>query len=110
MRDFTIEDMRHFAHEAWGELLHEMVHQLLFERGEDPAHMGAPWRREIMRLQKQITGREIWAGQSKTVRLDGKVVRMNMPCPVTGASSLTQGEIAMWPHQRYGIQLGHLGV
>src|SRR6266404_435299 len=32
-----------------GTLLHEMVHQFLFERGEYPSHDGWPWRREIMR-------------------------------------------------------------
>jgi hypothetical protein len=42
-------------------LLHEMVHQLLFERGEPAGHDGESWRREIMRLNKPITGREIWA-------------------------------------------------
>src|SRR6516164_3892638 len=26
-------------------LLHEMVHQFLFERGEDPAHLSKGWRR-----------------------------------------------------------------
>ena len=30
--------------------------------------MGEPWRREIMRLTKIITGNTIWAGPSKTVR------------------------------------------
>ena len=49
-------------------LLHEMIHQFLFERGEDAAHSGEPWRREIMRLNKHIAGREIWAGRSKTIR------------------------------------------
>src|SRR4029077_17470816 len=29
-------------------LLHEMVRQCLFERGEDAAHASAGWRREIM--------------------------------------------------------------
>ena len=33
-------------------LLHEMLHQFLHERGENPKHAGAPWRREIMRLTK----------------------------------------------------------
>src|SRR6516162_10038362 len=40
-------------------LLHEMVHQFLFERSQDAGHDGEPWRREIMRLTKQITNREI---------------------------------------------------
>jgi hypothetical protein len=54
-------------------------------------------------------GREIWADPSKTVRIAGKVVRMNVPHPVTREASLTQGEIAMWPHECYGINLGRLG-
>jgi hypothetical protein len=39
-----------------GVLLHEMIHQYLFERSEDPRHSGAPWRREIMRLSLALTG------------------------------------------------------
>ena len=54
-----------------------MVHQFLFERGEDAAHRSAGWRREIMRLTKQITGKDIWAGRSKTFRRDKHIVRMN---------------------------------
>jgi hypothetical protein len=53
-------------------LLHEMVHQFLFERGEDAAHLSKGWRREIMRLNKQITGAEIWAGRSVIRRIGGK--------------------------------------
>jgi hypothetical protein len=54
-------------------LLHEMIHQFLFERGELPGHDSAGWRREIMRLHQLLTGEEIWAGASKLVRRDGKV-------------------------------------
>jgi hypothetical protein len=43
-------------------LLHEMVHQCLFEAGEDAAHASDGWRREIMRLNKLMTGKTIWAG------------------------------------------------
>jgi hypothetical protein len=50
-------------------LLHEMVHQHLQERGDNPKHAGRPWCEEIMRLNKQITGREIWAGRTKTIAL-----------------------------------------
>jgi hypothetical protein len=90
-------------------LLHEMVHQCLFERGEDPHHAGAPWRREIMRLTKLITGREIWAGPSKTMRVNGSVMRMNAPHPETGEQSLPQKIIARWPHDELGIDFGRLG-
>ena len=90
-------------------LLHEMVHQYLNERGEDAAHKSDGWRREIIRLSKQISGRDIWAGRSKTVRRDGKVVRINEPS-VTGEASFTQRQIARWPHDNFGIELGALGT
>jgi hypothetical protein len=47
-----------------GVLLHEMIHQYLFERGEDAGHDSDGWRREIMRLTKAISGKAIWAGRS----------------------------------------------
>lgn len=89
-------------------LLHEMVHQFLFERGEHPGHDGLEWRREIMRLHKTITSADIWAGRSKTARQAGKVVRINEPHP-DGRVSLRQGEIARWPHS-VDIRLGALGA
>jgi hypothetical protein len=92
-----------------GTLLHEMLHQYLFERGEDPAHAGEPWRREIMRLTKLITGKTIWAGPSKTVRQNGKAIRINAPHPETKEVSLPQAIIARWPHNALGINLGFLG-
>jgi hypothetical protein len=91
-----------------GTLLHEMVHQFLFERGEDPAHLSKDWRREIMRLTRQIDGREIWAGRSMTVRRDKRVIRINAPHPETKEPSLSQDAIARWPHT-IGIDLGYLG-
>jgi hypothetical protein len=87
-------------------LIHEMVHQFCHERGEDAKHLGAPWRREIMRLTKQITGQEIWCGKSQTVRRDGQVVRMNIPHPQTKQPSLPQSIIARWPHDGLGIDFG----
>jgi hypothetical protein len=91
-------------------LVHEMVHQLLFERGENAAHSSEGWRREIMRLTKQITGKEVWAGRSKTVRQDDKrVVRINAAHPQTNEPSLPQAIIARWPHDGLGIDLGYLG-
>jgi hypothetical protein len=90
-------------------LLHEMVHQFLFERSERAGHDGAPWRREIIRLTKQISGKDTWAGPSKTVRRDGAVIRMNIPHPQTGEPSLPQKVIARWPHDDLGINFGHLG-
>ena len=90
-------------------LLHEMVHQLLFERGENAKHLGDGWRREIMRLTKMITGKTIWAGPSKIVRNNGSVIRINVPHPETGELSLPQKVIARWPHDGVGIDFGHLG-
>lgn len=94
-------------------LLHEMLHQYLIERGEDAKHMGAGWRREIMRLHRQITGTDIWAGRSTTARqkIDGisTIVRINAANKETGAVSLTQAQIARWPHDT-GIDLGSLGM
>jgi hypothetical protein len=92
-----------------GTLLHEMVHQFLFERGEYPSHDGEPWRREIMRLTKQITDREIWAGRSITVRRDKRVIRINAPHPQTKEPSLPQAAIARWPHDGVGIEPRALG-
>lgn len=90
-------------------LLHEMLHQCLFERGENPAHAGEPWRREIMRLTKLITGKPIWAGPSRVVRQNGKAVRINVPHPETKEPSLPQAVIARWPHDGLNINLGFLG-
>jgi len=92
-----------------GTLLHEMVHQFLQDRGENSKHAGAPWRREIMRLNESITGHTIWAGQYKQLRRNGKPTWLNMPNPETGEASLTQTQIARWPHKHFGIDLGSLG-
>jgi hypothetical protein len=91
-------------------LLHEMVHQFLFERGEYAAHDGRPWRREIMRLTKQLTGADIWAGPSVVRRIDKTPTRFNAPNPETGQPSLPQAVIARWPHDGLGIRLGALGA
>jgi hypothetical protein len=97
-----------------GVLLHEMIHQALFELGEDAAHASEGWRREIMRLHEEITGKQIWAGRSMTKRVRGedgklsKVVRINSPSP-DGEGSLGQDDIATWPNSKTGIRLGKLG-
>ena len=74
-----------------------MIHQYLFEREEDASHACEGWRREIMRPNLEIAGRSIWAGRSRTVRKDGRVVRRNAPS-ASGELSLTQRQIARWPH------------
>jgi hypothetical protein len=98
-----------------GIMLHAMIHQILNERREDAKHMGPGWRREIMRLHGDITGTDIWAGRSTTIRraVEGyavkRMVRINAPDRATGAVSLMQAEIARWPHSA-GIDLGALGT
>jgi hypothetical protein len=97
-----------------GVLVHEMIHQLLQQRGENSSHMSDGWRAEVMRLTEQIAGRRIWAGRSKTMRVEGddgkrsKIIRANEDGP-NGEKSLGQDEIARWPHT-VGITLGHLGA
>ena len=86
-----------------------MLHQWLFERGENSAHAGEPWRREIMRLTKLITGKTIWAVPSKTVHQNGKATRINAPHSETKEPSLPQAIIARWRHDELGINLGFLG-
>ena len=86
-----------------GTLLHEMVHQHLHESGRYTSHDGEPWRQEIMRLTKLVTGKEIWAGKytvAKERMEDGsrKSVRLNQPHPESGAPSLGQEAIARWPN------------
>jgi hypothetical protein len=92
-------------------LLHEMIHQCLHEGGEFPCPDGphsGPWCREIMRLHRQITGKEIWAGRYTVQKgKDRRSVRGNLPHPDTGRPSIPQAEIARWPHDS-GIKLGPL--
>jgi hypothetical protein len=93
-------------------LLHEMIHQHLFQIGKDSSHAGEPWCQEIMRLHLAITGNPIWAGTStvvKELQADGtrKSVRINRAHPVTGKRSLAQDKIAGWPRS-LGIKLGKL--
>lgn len=85
-------------------LLHEMIHAWLDQQGLDPHHDGTPWCKEIMRLHRAITGKEIFAGRSKVTKVktaDGtrKSVR------VQEKGSLGQAEIARWPRS-CGIKLG----
>jgi hypothetical protein len=74
---------------------------------ESPLATTAGWRREIMRLHELVTGKKIWAGASITKRQDGRVVRINAPSP-TGKASLTQRQIARWPHAVRGLHWGSL--
>jgi hypothetical protein len=89
-------------------LLHEVVHQNLQQNMVGSGHQADCWRQEIMRLHNTLTGKEILAGRYATRRIDGKVTRFNRPHPETNMPSLTQMQIARWPHDQ-GIQLGELG-
>jgi len=114
-RTITLNVPKHHRHLVADNntLLHEVIHQLLFGRGEPAGHDSEGWRREIMRLNKLITGKEIWAGRSMTKRVAGvdgklsKVIRLNAPHE-DGRASLRQAEIARWPHEGRGIELGRL--
>ena len=86
-----------------GVLLHEMIHQALSQRGQNPAHAGTLWCQEIMRISRQL-GTEIWAGKYMVKKIDGKSTRVNeAPSESTGARILRQKEIAGWP-QSIGLQ------
>ena len=81
--------------------------QYLNERGEPAGHDSEGWRREIMRLHELVTDKKIWAGASITKWQDGRVVRIYAPGP-TGKASLTQRQIARWPHAVRGLHWGPL--
>ena len=90
-----------------GVLLHEMIHQHLFETGQDVRHAGQPWCDCVMRLNKRIARKAIFASPTTVRKIDGRSVRLNPACAATGRASLSQQEIARWPHST-GIELGAL--
>jgi hypothetical protein len=56
-------------------LLHEMVHQLLFERGEPAGHASDGWRREIMRQMSHFAEKTLFAIlRTMTKLLEGAVL------------------------------------
>jgi hypothetical protein len=86
-------------------LLHEMVHQCLFERGQNPKHDGQPWCDEIMRISR-LLGRPIWAGKYTVIR-EGKDTRRGnkaAPAELADLRALNQKEIAGWPYS-IGLRL-----
>src|SRR5262245_49408530 len=97
-----------------GNLLHGMVHQLLRDAGEPAGHDSEGWQQEVMRLHRLITGKEIWAGRSMTKRVEGSEGRLSRVVGVNEERSgvrvsMTQLQIAEWPHCGHGIDLGRLG-
>ena len=87
-----------------GTLLHEMLHCDLIDRGLDTAHDGQPWRDGIVRLSSEL-GKPIVAERTKVgkVKVDGQWRSRR----ITPDGSLSQGEIAGWPHS-VGLRLGAL--
>jgi hypothetical protein len=96
-----------------GVLLHEMIHQSLHQHGLYPKHAGKPWRDEIMRLHRQITGKELFAPPQRIIKVkladgtrESKRVMDDRNAP-QGVRLLEQDEIARWPHS-CGVDLGSL--
>jgi len=89
-------------------LLHEMIHQHLVERGEDPHHDGEPWRREITRMHAElIEGERLWCAYDQVKKINGSSVRVPRPAPEPGMRAIAQKDIARWPRS-VGIDLGKL--
>jgi hypothetical protein len=72
-------------------LLHEMIHVLLIQRGEDPSHNGNPWCAELERLSPVILGHPIKAAPVKSVRVNGSV-RKQVP-----DGCIPRAALASWP-------------
>ena len=77
-------------------LLHEMIHQKLWESGECSSHNHPAWCNEIMRLTREIWGVEIWASPSVPRKVGGKSKRIQKPSP-DGRPSIPLSSIARWP-------------
>jgi len=73
-------------------LLHEMIHAILSDRGEDGAHNGEPWCAEIMRITPLLGFAPILAAPVTQRRVEGKVTRI----PKDG--HLDRDTISRWPH------------
>lgn len=89
-------------------LLHEMVHQCLFERGVSPKHAHQPWRDEISRIHLQITGSPLTVSRQKVVKVKQPDGSRKSVRKMAEEGSLSQQQIARWPHDQSGIDLGQL--
>jgi hypothetical protein len=94
-------------------LLHEMIHQALYQRGDDSEHNGRPWCDEIERLSPIVLGRTVKAEPVNPRRITlpdrtSKVVRR------ARKGFLSRDAIAHWPHslrpKRYSHGGEHLHV
>jgi hypothetical protein len=95
-----------------GDLLHAMLHQALIESGRNPAHDGAEWCHEVMRVHRAITRERIWCAPDTVAYERGRTgkrrgVRRKPPPPDPSWPTLTQKEIASWRNS-LGLQLGEL--
>jgi hypothetical protein len=79
-------------------LLHEMLHQFLFERGDVPRghHQSQSWCDEVMRVSAMM-GVKVWAGKYTVIREGGTTRRGNKPGGAPDARVMDQDEISRWP-------------
>jgi hypothetical protein len=92
-----------YLHEAWfgtgtalleradETVLHELLHNELAQRGQDPKHRGEPWAQRCQELSDRL-GLAARIERPRSVRLDGKVIT------VTPDGCLPYAELARWPH------------
>lgn len=78
-------------------LLHEMIHQYLFETDQDVKHNALPFCNQIMRLSKDIWDKTIWASPSVPRKVNGISKRIQKPSS-DGSPSIPLADIASWPH------------
>jgi SprT-like family len=83
-------------------LLHEMIHALLSQQGENVRHNGAPWCREIMRITPLLDLPPILAAPIVPSRVPsragGLIGRQAKPVRVAKPSHLSRQDLAHWPH------------
>jgi len=91
-----------YLHEAWfgtgmallervdETVLHELLHNELAQRGQDPKHRGEPWAQRCQELSDRL-GLAAKIERPRSVRLDGKVVT------ITPDGCLPYAELARWP-------------
>ena len=66
-----------------------MIHQHLFETGQDVRHAGQPWCDCVMRLNERIARKAIFASPTTVRKIDGRSIRLNLACAATGRASLS---------------------
>lgn len=77
-------------------LLHELIHQALYAKGEpsgpEPHHNTRAWCEQIVRLSRLELDREVKAQPIHPRRMYGKSIRQHKP------GYLSRARIANWPH------------